>query len=232
MKQIKKAIIFDAGALITISMNGLDKELIRLKCIFDGVFLITQQVKKEVIDKPLTIKNFELEALRTKKLLDDKVIELADDYGLDNKSIENKSNEIMNIANSFFMSPKEPVRLLHLGEASCLALSEMLNKEKIKNVIVIDERTTRMLIEKPENLRELLIRKLHTNISLVKQNFAYFKNFQVIRSAELIYVAWRKGLVELKDGIFILDALLYAIKSKGCAISSDEIEEIKKLKNF
>jgi len=232
MKQIKKAIIFDAGALITISMNGLDKELIRLKGIFDGVFLITQQVKKEVIDKPLTIKNFELEALRTKKLLDDKVIELADDYGLDNKSIENKSNEIMNIANSFFMSPKEPVRLLHLGEASCLALSEMLNKEKIKNVIVIDERTTRMLIEKPENLRELLIRKLHTNISLVKQNFAYFKNFQVIRSAELIYVAWRKGLVELKDGIFILDALLYAIKSKGCAISSDEIEEIKKLKNF
>lgn len=138
----------------------------------------------------------------------------------------------MNIANSFFMSPKEPVRLLHLGEASCLALSEMLNKEKIKNVIVIDERTTRMLIEKPENLRELLIRKLHTNISLVKQNFEYFKNFQVIRSAELIYVAWRKGLVELKDGIFILDALLYAIKSKGCAISSDEIEEIKKLKNF
>lgn len=68
MKQIKKAIIFDAGALITISMNGLDKELIRLKGIFDGVFLITQQVKKEVIDKPLTIKNFELEALRTKKL--------------------------------------------------------------------------------------------------------------------------------------------------------------------
>lgn len=232
MKQIKKAIIFDAGALISISMNGLDKELIGLKKIFDGAFLITQQVKKEVIDKPLTIKNFELEALRTKKLLDDKVIELAEDYGFDNQSIETKANEIMNIANSFFMSPKEPVRLLHLGEASCLALSDFLNKKNIKNVIAIDERTTRMLIEKPENLRELLVRKLHTNISLVKQNFAYFKNFQVIRSAELIYVAWRKGLVELKDGIFILDALLYAIKSKGCAISSDEIEEIKKLKNF
>ena len=73
---------------------------------------------------------------------------------------------------------------------------------------------------------------MHTNISLVKQNFAYFKNFQVIRSAELIYVAWKKDLVELKDGIFLLDALLYAVKSKGCAISSDEIEEIKKIKNF
>ncbi|HNZ51847.1 MAG: hypothetical protein BWY36_00544 [Candidatus Diapherotrites archaeon ADurb.Bin253] len=232
MKQLKKAIIFDAGALITISMNGLDKEIRGLKSIFDGAFLITQQVKKEVIDKPLTIKSFELEALRTKKLLDDKVIELAETYGFDNKSIENKSDEIMNVANSLFMSPKEPVKLLHLGEASCFALSDLLNKKNIKNVIVIDERTARMLIEKPENLRELLIRKLHTNISLVKQNFAYFKNFQVIRSAELIYVAWKKDLVELKDGIFLLDALLYAVKSKGCAISSDEIEEIKKMKNF
>ncbi len=230
MKEIKKAIIFDAGALITISMNGLDKELRALKDIFDGAFLITQQVKKEIIDKPLTIKNFELEALRTKKLLDEKVIELAKDYGFDDSVIESKSNEIMNIANSFFMSPKESVKILHLGEASCIALSDILNKKNIKNVIVIDERTTRLLIEKPENLRELLVRKLHTNISLVKQNFAYFKNFQVIRSAELIYVAWKKGLVELKDGIFILDALLYAIKSKGCAISQEEIEEIKKLK--
>ena len=230
MKQLKKAIIFDAGALITISMNGLDKEIRGLKSIFDGAFLITQQVKKEVIDKPLTIKSFELEALRTKKLLDDKVIELAETYGFDNKSIENKSDEIMNVANSLFMSPKEPVKLLHLGEASCFALSDLLNKKNIKNVIV--ERTARMLIEKPENLRELLIRKLHTNISLVKQNFAYFKNFQVIRSAELIYVAWKKDLVELKDGIFLLDALLYVVKFKGCVISLDEIEEIKKMKNF
>lgn len=38
MKQLKKAIIFDAGALITISMNGLDKEIRGLKSIFDGAF--------------------------------------------------------------------------------------------------------------------------------------------------------------------------------------------------
>lgn len=230
MKKLNKAMIFDAGALITISMNGLDKELRALKNIFDGAFLITRQVKKEVIDKPLTIKNFELEALRTKKLLEDKIIELAEDYGVDDNSITIKTEELMEIANSFFMSPKEPVKLLHIGEASCLALSSILNKKNIKNVIVIDERTARMLIEKPENLRELLIRKLHTNIRLVKNNFNYFKDFQVIRSAELIYVAWKRGLVDLKNGTFLLDALLYAVKSKGCAISHEEIEEIKKIK--
>ncbi len=230
MKELKKAIVFDAGTLITLSMNGLDKELRKLKEIFDGAFLITRQIKNEVIDKPLTIKNFELEALRTKKLLDDKIIELAEDYGISNLEVEKKSKEIIELANSFFITKREPVKLLHYGEASCLALSDILNKKGIKNVLAIDERTARMLIEKPENLKELLNRKLHTNIVLVKQNFAYFKNFKVIRSAELIYVAWKKKLTELKDGLFLLDALLYATKSKGCAISQDEIEEIKKMK--
>ncbi|MGY4883970.1 MAG: hypothetical protein ACP5NZ_00120 [Nanobdellota archaeon] len=230
MKPLNKAIIFDAGALITLSMNGLTEELRKLKTIFDGSFLITQQVKSEVIDKPLTIKNFELEALRTKKLLDEDIIELADYYGFDNAEIDRKAKEMMDIANSLFVSPKEQVKLMHLGEASCLALSKMLSDKKIKNVIAIDERTTRMLIEKPDNLKELLHRKLHTNIKLVKANFDSFKNFQVIRSAELMYVAWKKGLVELKDGISILDALLYAVKSKGCSVSFEEIEEMKKIK--
>jgi hypothetical protein len=230
MKPLTKAIIFDAGALITLSMNGLTEELRKLKAIFDGSFLITQQVKMEVIDKPLTIKNFELEALKTKKMFDEGVIELADYFGFDNAEIDRKAREIMDIANSFFVSPREQVKIMHSGEASCLALSRMLTEKKIKNVIAIDERTTRMLIEKPENLKDLLNRKLHTNIGVIKSNFDYFKDFQVIRSAELMYVAWKKGLVELKDGISILDALLYAVKSKGCSISQEEIEEIKKMK--
>ena len=38
----------------------------------------------------------------------------------------------------------------------------------------------------------------------------------------------QKGLVNLSDGN-VLDALLYAVKFKGCSISDDEIREIKKL---
>ncbi len=230
MKPLNKAIIFDAGTLITFSMNGLTDELRKLKTIFGGSFLITRQIKEEIIDKPITIKNFELEALRSKKLLDDGILELAEYYGFDNSEIESRANKIIEIANSFFASSKDQVKIMHLGEASCLALSSILNEKKVPNVIAIDERTTRMLIEKPENLKELLSRKLHTNIRVVKNNFGYFKKFKVIRSAELLYVAWKRGLVELKDGISILDALLYAAKSKGCAISQEEIEEIKKIK--
>ena len=72
----QKAIIFDASTLITFSMNGLFNELRELKKIFKGKFIITKDVKREIIDKPITIKRFELEALRLKKLLDDKVLEM------------------------------------------------------------------------------------------------------------------------------------------------------------
>lgn len=226
---LKKAIIFDAGALISLSMNGLLDELQRLKGIFKGSFLITEQVKSEVIDKPLKIKCFELEALKVQQLLEYKFLEMASSYGIDNSLISTKTEEIMSIANSLFMSSNNKMNIMQLGEASCLALSKILYEKGIENVIVIDERTTRMLVEKPENLKDLLERKLHTNIALVKKDFDYFKGFKIIRSAELMYVAWKKNLVDIKKGD-VLDALLYALKFKGCSVSDEEIDEIKRIK--
>jgi hypothetical protein len=225
----KKAVIFDSGALISLSMNGLLDELQKLKSIFKGDFLITEQVKYEVIDKPINIKCFELEALKAQQLLDDKILKLADSYGINNSLISSKSKEILEIANGIFMNGRNNVNIMHLGEASCLALSRILFEKGVDNVIVIDERTTRMLVEKPENLKDLLERKLHTSIALVKKDFGYFKDFKIIRSAELIYVAWKKNLINFKKGN-VLDALLYALKYKGCSISDEEIGEIKQIK--
>ena len=226
---MNRAIIFDSGALISLSMAGLIPELKKLKEKFQGNFLITERVKFELVDKPIKIKRFELEALRIKELLDKKILELPASFGIDNKIVENKAQEIEEMSNNFFESSREKVRIMQRGEASCLALSKILSEKKIDNVIAVDERTTRMLIEKPGNLRELLQKKLHTRIKQIKENFDYFKNFKVIRSTELIYVAWKKGLVEIKNGKLVLDALLFALKFKGCSISGEEIEEIKKL---
>jgi hypothetical protein len=226
---IKKAIIFDSGALISLSINGLLDELIKLKGIFRGSFLITEQVKAEVIDKPLKIKYYELEALKIQQLLEDKVLEMASSYGINTSLINSKMEEIMNRANSIFMSSNEKINIMQLGEASCLALSKILNEKGIENVIALDERTTRMIVEKPENLKDLLERKLHVKIVIVKRDFEHFKEFKIIRSVELMYVAWKKNLINLKKGN-VLDAILYALKSKGCSVSEDEINEIKKLK--
>lgn len=223
-----KAIIFDSGALISFSMNGITELIAKLKENFKGKFLITQEIKREIVDKPIKIKRFELEALKLKQLLDEGVLEMPSSLGIKDSEVTNQGNEILKIANSTFQGSRRAIHLLDMGESSCLALSRILIQKKIKNILVVDERTTRMLVEKPENLKSILEKKIRTKISIKQDNLKFFKGFGIIRSTELIYVAYKKGLVKLKDGD-VLNALLYAMKFKGAAISGDEIEEIKRL---
>lgn len=226
---MKKAIIFDAGTLISFAMTGLFDILQKLKKEFNGSFLITEEVRTEIYDKPIQRKKFALEALRMKKLLDEGIIETVDKLGVKNSEITSEAERFANIANNMFLSRGKAVHLIDLGEASCLALSKILTQKGIENVIAVDERTLRMLGEKPRNLKDLLKRKLHTDVKLNRKNFKEFKGFKFIRSAELVYIAYKKNLTNFGNGK-LLDALLYAVKFKGCAITNEEIEEIKKLK--
>lgn len=223
-----KAILFDASTLITFAMNGLLPEFRRLKEVFGGRFIITDEVKYEVIDRPLNVKRFELEAMKVNQLLTDGVLEGYEVFGVNKSEITKGTEKMMNIANSMFVGDRGDIDLIHKGESSCLALSRILDKKKIPHLIAVDERTTRMLSEKPDNLRKLLERKLHTKITLKKKEFKYFQGFRIIRSAELVYIVYKKKLIGLRDKK-LLDALLYAVKFKGCSISDQEIAEIKKI---
>lgn len=226
--QTQKAIIFDSGPLISFSMNGITDIIKKLKGIFQGKFLITSEVKKEVIDTPLRIKKFELEALKIKTLLDQGILELPGSLGIGDSEIEKADNEMLSIANSTFIGGGKDINILDHGEASCLALSKILTGKGIKNVIAIDERTTRFLVERPEDLKSIFENRMNTKVTIKTQKLNFFRNFRIIRSAELAYVAYKKNLVDLKNGL-VLDALLYALKFKGAAVSGDEIEQIKKL---
>ena len=223
-----KAVIFDTGSLISFSMNGITDYIRKLKSIFKGKFLITNQVKFEIIDKPIKIKRFELEALKLKALLDDKTLEFPSSLNIDENEISKKTDELLRIANSTFSGRGKDIKILDLGETSCLALSNIITEKGIKNIIAVDERTTRLLVEKPENLIMIFERKMNTKINPKRENYKFFEGFKIVRSAELVYVAYKKGLVKLK-GELVLDALLYAVKFKGAAISGDEIKEIKRL---
>lgn len=225
---MKKVIIFDSGTLISLSMACLLETLRKLKSIFKGKFIIPNEVKREIVDKPLNIKRFELEALRIKQLLIEKVLETPSALGIDEKELAKKVKEFNELANTTFKGRGKDVHIIDSGEASCLALSKMLTQKGIKNVIAVDERTTRVLGENPTNLKKLLQKKLHTDIKYKKENFKYFKGIQFIRSPELVYVAYKKNLFKLKDSR-LLDSLLYAVKFKGAAISGSEIDEIKRL---
>lgn len=225
---MKKAIIFDSSSLISLAMNGLLGELKNLKKIFNGEFLITEEVKYEVVDKPMTIKRFELEAVRINNLIHEGIINLASKY-VPNDSKDN--NEFLNVANNIFSDGRENIKIISFGEASCLTLSKILGEKSIPNVVCVDERTTRLLCEAPEKLKELFERKLHRKLKINKKDFSLFNGFKIIRSSELMYVAYKKGLLNFsksKDKK-VLDALLYSLKFKGCSINDQEIKEIKKL---
>jgi hypothetical protein len=224
----KKVIIFDASTLINFGMNGMFEELRNLKKIFGGHFIIPAEVKYEVIGRPITIKRFELEAMRMAQLLEEGVLELPSVIGVEDSEVSAGVPEIIDGANNLFEARGREVHLIDKGEAACLALSRILDDKQIEHVIAVDERTTRMLGEKPANLKKLLQKKLKTTVEADKSRFKDFQGFRFIRSAELMFIAYKMGIIKLK-GEQVLDALLYAVKFKGCSISDKEIAEIKKL---
>lgn len=220
-----KSLIFDAGPLINFAMNGLLPLFKNIRKEFKGEFLITKEVKQECIDYPETTKKYELEALQIKELFEDGIIKHANISEEEVDKLRLEREKIMETANTTFYSNNKPIHLLDKGECAALALSKIL---KEPSVLVIDERTARMLCESPENLRKLLQKKLHTTITAKKGNYEFFQQFKIIRSTELIYIANKKGLIELKSPK-AFDAMLYAIKFHGCSVSEEEIEDMKKL---
>jgi len=224
---MKKVIIFDAGTLITFSMNCMLSIFRDLKKNFKGKFLITHDVEYEIVNRPMGIKKYKLGAMRMKGLIDEGILEFPESVGIQSKDIEENIRKYSKMINSMFITKNRTMHIIDKGEASCLALSKLLEKKGIKNVIAIDERSTRMICEKPENLKLLLERKLHTSIE-IKNKLNECKNIKFIRSSELIYVAHKKGLIHNKTKD-MLDALLYGVKFKGCAVSSEEIRELEKL---
>jgi hypothetical protein len=222
-----KYLIFDSGPIISLTMAGLLPVLEKLKKIFPGEFIITPQVKIEIIDKPLKIKKYKLEAIQVKNLLERGIIKLSSDIVSDQR-LESEVKKILKITNGVLRTTKdkEKIKIIHKGEASCLAFSNLCRQN---SVIVIDERTTRILTESPEKLEKLMERKLHTPLELEFSLIKDFKDFKFIRSTELIFLAYKKNLISMKKDNDLLDALLYGLKFKGAAISGVEIEEMKKL---
>jgi hypothetical protein len=80
-----KYLVFDAGPIISLSMNGLLYVLRPLKDGFDGEFIITPQVRRELIDRPIKDRKFKLEAIKVRRLLEEGVLKLSTDIVSSNK---------------------------------------------------------------------------------------------------------------------------------------------------
>lgn len=221
-----KFAILDSGPLISLTLNGLLHTLEKLKQKFPQTnFIITPQVYSEVVEKPMKIKKYELEAIKIQTLIDNKTISLSSEF-VKNNLLQKETARILTISNSILRADGESLQIVQSGEASCLAFANLCNCD---NIIVIDERATRLLTESPQNLQEIMEKKLHMDVQANTKNLKEFKKFRFIRSAELAYVAFKNKLYDYRQDKQVLDAILYSLKYSGTSISSKEIEEIKSL---
>ncbi|MBN2422457.1 hypothetical protein JXB41_04480 [Candidatus Woesearchaeota archaeon] len=228
-----KSLVFDTGPLISFSLNNLLSLLKKLKEHYNGDFLISPGIRKESIDNPLNSKRFKLEAIQILKQIKDNVIKI-----YDYPELKDETLQLLNLANNIFMAHDNYIKVVHYAEIEALTLVLKINAD----ALVIDEFVTRNIIEIPDNLKKRLERKLHTQISVNEKNLSLFsekvKNVKVIRSVELITIAYELGLldeyklVENNPEKNLLEAVLWGAKLNGCSISENEIKEIMGLEGF
>ena len=82
-----KSLVFDTGPLISFAMNNLYWVIRLLKEKYKGDFYITESVKRECVDRPLTSKTFKYEALQNLKLIQDGVIKVYKNPELKEKTL-------------------------------------------------------------------------------------------------------------------------------------------------
>ena len=229
-----KKIIFDTGSIISLVTNNLLWILEPLKERFQGEFYITPAVKEELIAKPLRTKRFEFEAMQVYQFIKKGIVTITSD-----PRIKQTANKLLNLANHSFKTQGRWIKIVHEAEIEVLAADAILDSE----AVVIDERTVRMLLENSLKLTELMEKRLHCKIKPNKNNIKDFKKIledvQIIRSTELVTIAYRLGLLneylpERSPSVKypkkrLLDAALWAVKIKGCSISKREIDEIIRL---
>jgi len=226
-----KSIGFDTGPIISLVTNNLLWIIEHLKRKYKGRFFITPAVKHELIDRPLMTKRFEFEAFQVSQLIRKGILEV-----IDNPNVKAMKNKLINWANNAFKARGRWLNIVSDAEIEVLAADAILDAE----ATVIDERTARMLLENPGRLTNLLEKKLHCRINSNKENIKNFQNqlkdVQIIRSTELVTIAYKMGLLDdylVKKSKLVknpkkrlLDAALWAVKVRGCSVSKSEIDEI------
>ena len=223
----ERKLFFDTGPIITLVMSGLSGILPELKKKFGGKFYITPSVKRELVTRPMDIKRYEFEAMQALKLIKDGVLEVYDDVST------KEVNRLHTMANSSFQIDDQNMEVIQSGEIESVVCALKAGAE----AMVMDERTLRLFIENNKEMKALLERRFNKTVSVDKENMNNFSKelggIKIIRSIELIGVAYKMGLLDSyvpnqKDGRkALLEAVLWAAKYNGSAVTEHEVEEIK-----
>ena len=226
-----KKLVFDTSSIISLATNDLLWVLKELKNKYNMQFYISEAVKEELIDRPMMGKLYKLEAIMIMSFIKDGVLNI-----LDGKTAE-KRDKLIYLANHVFRIRDEWLNIVHKGEMGALALASELNAD----AYIVDERTTRLLIENPKKLAKILKNKLKASVGFNGKAFREFQKeigkIKVIRSCDLMTVSFENGLLDkyienenMKESL--LDGLLWGLKLRGCSLSINEIDDIMRIEGF
>lgn len=231
----QKTLVFDTGPIISLTINNLLWILEGLKEVFSGEFYICPAVYDELINKPLLTRKYKLEALQVLPYITKGTLRV-----YNNLAIMKISQELENYANHSFKIEDAWVPIVHKGEIEALATAVFMKA----NAIVIDERTLRHLIEKPEKIAMHMENRIHKKVFVHFGNLNSIKKIvgelKVIRSVELVTIAYEKGLLQqytenaatkiipnIKQAV--LEGALWGVKLNGCSVKEEEIYNILKM---
>ncbi len=226
--QPQRILFFDTGPVISLVMSRLIWLIPELKKQYGGKFYITPAVRLELVERPLAVKRFEFEALQVLKLINDGILEVYD------KVPKASAYKLISLANSSFKINGKNMDVMQSGEIESVACALALGAE----AVVMDERTLRLFIENSSQMKSLLERRFQSEVTVNNDNLEQFsqmlKSISIIRSIELVAVAFKLGLLDQyappgKTGeSTVLDSVLWATKFNGCAVTDDEIDEAEK----
>lgn len=230
-----KIIVFDTGPIISLTINSLLWILEDLRKEYKGEFYITPAVYDELINKPLSTRKYKLEALQVLPYITKGTLKV-----YNNLPIISIAKELDMRANHTFKVEGTDVQIVHRGEIEAVATAIFLKAD----AIAIDERTTRHLIESPEKIAQHMENTMHKNVTINEENLKRVKELvgglKVIRSVELVTIAYEKGLLKkytenaatrivpnIKQAV--LEGALWGVKLNGCSVKEEEINDILRM---
>ncbi len=219
-------IVLDASVLISLSQMcglGVISYLSRLRGI---PFIIPPGVRHEAVSHPLHVRRFALSALRINRLIDHHHVRVEA-----TSNLSRTTRSILSVANRLFSVGGKPLRLVDEGEAECLALLMGMKG----GALAIDEKTTRVLIERPLSLVQTIRGEYAQSVSVNEQGLRGWQRMlppiTVLRSTELIAVAADHGYFSDYGPLErqALSASLYAVRNAGCSITEKELDEYSEI---
>lgn len=217
-------IVCDSSSLISLSNNCISGVIPFFSEKHDTEFIIPKGVKKEIIDKPLQTKRYKFIGLKMKGLVEEGYLEILED-----ETVKDYTDRFLELGNSLLVpEDREPIEVIHRGETEAIGLLKHLGT----NNLLIDERTTRLLIEDIDILKDYISTETKEEIKINEETKEKIeletKDIDVIRSSELVSRAYELDYFKKKSKD-LLEGSLYGLKFAGCAIKNEEIEEYLEL---